>query len=127
MTVFEALLTTGQSEISHQVAERVAIILAKDADSRMALYKEIKSLYSLRSEIVHGKIKRKKGMRTRDHSWVSATDSNVSQNLYVRLTEISNDLINHIIHDSILNCIYDSRDVDRDLDQYFLKRIFSGK
>lgn len=52
-SALEALLATSQSELSHQVAERVAV-LADTNMTRLALYKFIKKCYNLRSKYIHG-------------------------------------------------------------------------
>jgi hypothetical protein len=42
MTVFEALLSTEKTEITHQISERAALMLETDEDRRYALYKRMK-------------------------------------------------------------------------------------
>ena len=37
-TILESLLTTGNSEVTHQVAERVAMLVGADCDERIELY-----------------------------------------------------------------------------------------
>lgn len=61
VTIFEALLSTGNNEISHQISERSAIILENAPEDRLRIYEAIKKLYDLRSKIVHGDIPKKKG------------------------------------------------------------------
>jgi hypothetical protein len=50
----EALLSTSQAELSHQVAERTALISTPHANERIDVYRLIKSGYSFRSKYVHG-------------------------------------------------------------------------
>lgn len=52
--IFEAMLSTGNAEISHQVAERLAALLEAPGPDRLATYRDFKKLYELRSLIVHG-------------------------------------------------------------------------
>lgn len=51
---FEAALSTSSSELSHQLSERVAFFLRDTPSDRLALFKEIKKAYGVRSKIVHG-------------------------------------------------------------------------
>lgn len=63
---FECLFTTGKSEISHQISERVASMLGTK-DQKVHIYKQMKNAYSIRSTIVHGqtfKLKEKQSMAT---------------------------------------------------------------
>jgi hypothetical protein len=59
MMAMEALLSHGTSEVSHQVSERAAFLLGKDAVDRELLYDTMRSLYSLRSAIAHGRTMKK--------------------------------------------------------------------
>ena len=51
---FEALLSTSQSELSHQLAERMSIILYQQSEDRIDCYSNIKKIYNIRSKVVHG-------------------------------------------------------------------------
>ncbi len=50
----EALVSTAQTELSHQVSERVAAILAIPGEKRIAIFKQVKEAYGFRSKAVHG-------------------------------------------------------------------------
>ncbi|NTG16440.1 hypothetical protein G6L05_22060 [Agrobacterium rhizogenes] len=50
----EALVSTSQQELSHQVSERVAAILHPPGPDRIAAYRLIKQAYGYRSKAVHG-------------------------------------------------------------------------
>lgn len=50
----EALVSTSQQELSHQVSERVASVLAGPGNKRIAIYKIVKKAYGFRSKTVHG-------------------------------------------------------------------------
>jgi hypothetical protein len=52
-SAIEALLSTSQSELSHQIAERVSVVI-NTAETRIETYKFIKKCYSLRSKYIHG-------------------------------------------------------------------------
>lgn len=53
-SALEALLSTSQSELSHQIAERVAVLCSKELAERVEIYKFIKGSYSFRSKYIHG-------------------------------------------------------------------------
>lgn len=54
ITAMEALVSTSTAELSHQVAERVAILLSDDAAERKTIYFNIKKGYNVRSKAAHG-------------------------------------------------------------------------
>ncbi len=54
VTAMEALVSTSTVELSHQVSERIAILLGKDKDSRQSIYADIKTAYGYRSKAAHG-------------------------------------------------------------------------
>ncbi|WEY92907.1 HEPN domain-containing protein [Bacillus subtilis] len=51
---FECLFTTGKTEISHQISERVASMLGTKDQKKLHIYNQMKAAYSVRSTIVHG-------------------------------------------------------------------------
>jgi hypothetical protein len=53
-TAFETLFATSQSELAHQLSERVAWFLEDTGAARVQLYRNMKKIYSLRSKITHG-------------------------------------------------------------------------
>ena len=57
----EALLSDGNSEMTHKISARAAIILGNNIEERVRYRKLIKSLYALRSKAVHGSIVKKVG------------------------------------------------------------------
>lgn len=54
VTAMEALVSTASVELSHQVSERIALLLGKDTDSRVEVYSGIKKAYGYRSKAAHG-------------------------------------------------------------------------
>ena len=54
ITAMEALVSTSTAELSHQVAERVAVLIGADAEERLNIYEEIKKGYGVRSKAAHG-------------------------------------------------------------------------
>jgi hypothetical protein len=61
----ESLFSTNEekTEMRFRISNRVAILLAKDKDERIELRKKIRDLYDLRSTIVHGSSKIRKGRK----------------------------------------------------------------
>lgn len=53
-TVFETLFATSQTELSHQLSERVAFFLSDTPEQRLSTYRTMKRAYSIRSKVVHG-------------------------------------------------------------------------
>lgn len=54
ITAMEALVSTSTAELSHQVAERVALLIGANADDRICIYNNIKKGYGVRSKAAHG-------------------------------------------------------------------------
>ncbi|MGN7202844.1 hypothetical protein ACTHQF_01115 [Pedobacter sp. SAFR-022] len=54
IAILECLFTSSNSELAHQVSERVALFLKGDKIAKKETYKRIKSAYSVRSSYVHG-------------------------------------------------------------------------
>ncbi|MGO8100449.1 hypothetical protein AB9F46_08540 [Rhizobium leguminosarum] len=50
----EALVSTSQQELSHQVSERVASLLSSPGSERVRTFKLVKQAYGYRSKAVHG-------------------------------------------------------------------------
>ena len=53
-TCFEALVSTNPIELAHQVAERVAVLIGRDSQDSLEVYRNLKRAYSTRSKLVHG-------------------------------------------------------------------------
>jgi hypothetical protein len=53
-TSLEALVSTSSTELAHQVSERVAILIAKDSNDALEIYRNLKRAYTTRSKLVHG-------------------------------------------------------------------------
>ena len=58
-TAFEALFSTDTAELSHKLAERIAVFLEDRGPQRAEVYKTMKHAYGIRSKIVHGAQDRK--------------------------------------------------------------------
>lgn len=53
-SAFETLFSTSQSELSHQLSERIACFLHSDPEERLTTYRKMKHAYAIRSKFVHG-------------------------------------------------------------------------
>ncbi|MBN2267657.1 MAG: hypothetical protein JW725_04975, partial [Candidatus Babeliaceae bacterium] len=53
-SAIEALFAMGNTELTHQLSERVASFLEDDPQRRVELYTDVKRAYGLRSIVVHG-------------------------------------------------------------------------
>jgi hypothetical protein len=53
-TAFETLFSTNSFELTHKLAERLACFLSNEPSKRMELFNSIKTIYGLRSSVVHG-------------------------------------------------------------------------
>lgn len=100
-TALECLFTTGNSEVNHKIAERVAVLLSNNPESRKEHFSIVKKAYDIRSRIIHG-------------SYIKEKDE--------MLIHLSEQL------DTILRQILSSRsDVfslsDFDMDEYFINKI----
>ena len=62
-TCLEILFSTDSSEISHKLAERVALFLGRTFEERKQLFNCVKRLYSVRSKVVHGDVFSKASLR----------------------------------------------------------------
>lgn len=54
ITAMEALVSTSTVELSHQVSERIAVLLGNDKDERIGVYMNVKRAYGFRSRAAHG-------------------------------------------------------------------------
>ncbi|MGO4390541.1 hypothetical protein AB4Z46_04205 [Variovorax sp. M-6] len=107
---FEALLSTSASELSHQLSERIAFLLAEMPTERLRIFREVKKAYGVRSKIVHGDV--------------------LSQNLITGLVDISRtcdelarSLILKILHDGELKILFIDG-TNESLDAHLLNLIF---
>lgn len=50
----EVLFSTGTSELTHRVCERIAFFFGKTPSEKRSLYQKVKLLYAVRSAFVHG-------------------------------------------------------------------------
>jgi hypothetical protein len=62
----EALVSTSITELSHQVSERVAVLLGSDEEERVTIYNDIKKGYNVRSKTAHGEPLKEKEQDVKD-------------------------------------------------------------
>jgi hypothetical protein len=53
-SALESLVSNAHSELTHQVAERIAVALSVNIDERLSCYALVKRAYGMRSKAVHG-------------------------------------------------------------------------
>ncbi len=99
MTAVEALLSTDTGEITHAVAERAALLLARRGEERLEIYKRTKRLYGVRSHLVHGSAKVQKKALTWDSTFVTAKRSNVAVSDFADLAQLVVRLIGRVLDD----------------------------
>ena len=108
-SAFEAMFTTSMSEVSHQLAERVALMLADDIEKRMEVYQTMKEIYEIRSKMMHGKTPKIKGGRSIEEAARQCDD-------YMRK-----------IVWSLMNApIPEMQSTDSVLENYFQRRLFGA-
>jgi hypothetical protein len=105
---YESLLSSSQTELSHQLSERIAILCAKNKFDRFEVYKIAKKIYNIRSKVVHG--------------------STVSLNNLEELTKNADDwarqIDNLIFQDESFFEIIFEKDETK-IDEYFMRKIFN--
>lgn len=73
-TCVEALLNSKGVEVSHTVCERTALCLSSDPEERHAIYQEMRMIYDIRSQIIHGNFKHMKKRLTFRDMFIHARD-----------------------------------------------------
>lgn len=124
----EALLSTQSTEITHTLAERVALLTEKKATKRLGVYKAVKDLYRVRSKIVHGNTFPKQGKQNWESLLVTAKWSNVPISSLSSLLGITLTVITAVLSDrSLLEIIQPRRNeqkISEDFNQYFATMVF---
>ena len=125
VTCIEALVTTGnRGEITHQICERVSVLLSNKVEDRIKMYNNLKKIYSLRSKLIHGSSRISKGKE----SWIISAKSSktyVAMEEFAELVDICVKLFNVLLSDKdFLSCIGSNKE-DALLDQFFISKLFS--
>jgi hypothetical protein len=105
-TCFEALFSTDTSELSHKLAERLAVFVSAE-DNRYELYGRIKRAYSLRSKVVHGS---------------GGADLGALQDAGVLCDDLARQVFLRILRSSDLETLFDSGSNER-LEEYLIRSI----
>jgi len=130
MNALECLLTTKTLEITHSLAERTAVLITKDPESRMQVYNDIKNLYQIRSKIVHGTAFPKKGAQLSESLYISAKSSQVPISALGKLVRITISSITAVLCNAellkIIQTLGKEEKIDRKIDKYFLKLLFGA-
>jgi hypothetical protein len=119
----EAICNSGRSEITHQLAERCAILAAGKSRRRLEIFDLTKSLYKMRSEIVHGDPKIKNGPIASDSLFISARRILVpSEKLFQMLglaCDVVNGVLSHKEFSKILLTKQSEKAVQQQIDDFF--------
>ncbi len=105
---FEALFSTSQAELAHQLSERVACFVAEERSNRLPIYRQIKEAYGIRSRIIHGGILRP-----------SAIDK--LPDIASNCDEFMRMIMVKILRDDETRKVFEAR--PEDLDEYMLTRL----
>jgi hypothetical protein len=70
----EAMVSSSHTELTHQVAERVAVLLYPRGQERLECYRQVKTAYGFRSKAVHGA-----SFREKDHGKLVAASTKIDQ------------------------------------------------
>jgi len=126
--LLECLLSTDTHELAHKISERAAIILGKNCEDRLAIYKDIKIIYSQRSKIVHGEGVPKKGRLHTDKFMITPKYTFCPKKLMSKVISISIDLLNTLLKDDEYMKIVRSANSEGktrvSLNALFMKRLF---
>ena len=125
----EAVATTANSEVTHILAERCAILARRSGAGREVAYNEIKQLYALRSQIVHGCSGPRKGPMTRESLAITAKYSMVPSTKVFKLLSYVFDVINGVLSDRDLMAIIHAKQSDdaesKAIADYFLRKLLA--
>ena len=109
-TSFEALVSTSNTELAHQVSERVACLIGESREEALQIYRNLKRAYDTRSKLVHG------GQLSINTTRYEEESQNCDE--YLRR------LFNRIVgNETILHAIEGNQE---QVNQYFLERIFAA-
>jgi len=110
---FESLFASSADSISHRVSERAAILVGTSGPESRAVYADIRTLYSARSNVVHGEpIKARSIPKLREVA--QRADSHLRQ------------AIRRILETGALLELFSKNDAKR-IDEHFLRAIFPGE
>lgn len=86
-SALEALFSSDNTELTHKLSERIAYFLEKDKNKRLLLFKQIKDIYTIRSQVVHGSAITKK---YNDLTRISESADTILRRIFLKLIENPN-------------------------------------
>lgn len=123
--LLECLLSTDKQELKHKICERAAILLGKNAEDRLAIYKDVKTIYDQRSRIVHGEGAPKKGQLHPGKFMITPKYTYCPKNLISKVIGISIDLLNVLLKDNeYMSIVRSEKNTNEALNDLFMKRLF---
>lgn len=129
VTALEAVVSTDVVEMTHQVAERTAILAGTSAQERVEIFDAVRDVYKLRSSIVHGSAKSPKGLITLESTISSPKHSMVSSSALTKLSYLNCRLILAALRDSeymyIVRMTKDEDKQSKKLRDLFRRRLLS--
>jgi alcohol dehydrogenase class IV len=108
-SALEALFSTQHGELTHLLAERAAIVISEHLDDRIAAYLGVREGYKLRSAYTHGSTYREK-------------DVELTIKMSTKLDSIVRQCLANYFANNALATAMQS---DKELDQWFLTKLFS--
>jgi hypothetical protein len=130
--LFECLLGTDRQELKHKICERAALILGKNGEERLAIYKDVKNIYDQRSKIVHGGggVLKKKKPVTQDTFLISPKYVGLSKSMISMTIGISINLLNALLKNEeymdLVRSTTSEGKTNEALNEFFMKRLFQG-
>lgn len=126
--LLECLLSTDRQELKHKICERAAIILGKNSEERLNIYKDVQKIYNQRSKIVHGEGVPKKGRLHPDKFMITPKHTFGPKNLISKVISISIDLLNTLLKDDeymkIVRSAKSEGKISESLNDLFIKGLF---
>lgn len=111
-TAFEAIFATDTQELSHKLAERIAVFLETDKARRLELFRGVKKAYGFRSKTVHGV----RGSPKFEKSVQAAA---------VLCDDVARRVFRRIIEDRALSGRFFSHKGEADMDDYFTRLVLT--
>ena len=106
-TALETLFSTSQSELAHQIAERVAVISSQDAGARNDRYWFVKECYTTRSKYLHG----------------SPQKDSAVEDIFKKVSKLD-DLVRSSIHSALSDRAFMSAlESEKSLDEFMIRKI----
>lgn len=121
----EALLTTSNLEITHQIAERAAILLGRSLPQRTRIYRQVKRVYGIRSAIVHGSAFPSKKEKKKFTINIHPASNTVPQETLREIGALAFQVFVAAVTDGKLKGIIQQKD-NQKLDEYFINRLFGA-